>query len=205
MNKSVIAALSILGLAIAGPVAAQGNASAGQAKSMVCAGCHGADGNSFNPEWPSLAGQHAVYIAKQLSDFKAGDRSNPLMSGQAMGLSDEDMQDLAAYFASLKAKPTGKASAEKVELGEALYRGGNTASGVTACAACHGPAGSGNAPAKFPALAGQHAAYTTAQIKAFRSGERANDLNGMMGDIAKKMTDAEIEAVSQYIQGLRGN
>ena len=205
MKKSVIAVLSILGLVLAGPAAAQGNAAAGQAKSMACAGCHGADGNSFNPEWPSLAGQHASYIAKQLGEFKAGNRSNPLMSGQAMGLSDEDMQDLAAYFSSQKPNPTGKAAADKVKAGEALYRGGNMTTGVAACAACHGPAGAGNAPAKFPALAGQHAAYVVNQLKAFRAGERANDPNGMMGDVAKKLSDAEIEAVAQYIQGLRGN
>lgn len=203
MKKSVVAVLAVFGLALAGPVAAQGDSAAVPEKSMICAACHGFDGNSFNPEWPSHAGQHESYLIKQLQDFRAGKRDDPLMSAQAMGLTDEEILELAAYYASLPANPMGAADPEQVKLGAAVYRGGNLASGVAACSACHGPEGNGNAPAKFPSLTGQHAAYTAKQIRAFRDGTRANDLNGMMGMVASRMTDAEIEAVAQFIQGLR--
>jgi len=195
--------LSLLALfAVAGTSQAAGDADAGQAKAQVCFSCHGVNGNSVNPIWPKLAGQHAGYIAKQLADFKAGDqRSDPLMMGQVMSLSPQDMADLAAFFA--KQKPSaGSADEAKLAKGEQLYRGGNKATGVSACIACHGPTGAGNPAAKYPMLSGQHAAYTVKTLKDFRSATRKNDPGKMMQNIAARMTDAEIEAVSDYMQGL---
>lgn len=204
MNKPfVFAALLSVSAALGAPGAlAAGDASAGKAKANTCAGCHGADGNSTNPAWPKLAGQHPGYLVKQLKDFKAGDRENATMAPMAAALSEQDMQDLAAYYAAQQIQ-YGEADPELVELGEQIYRGGNKASGVSACMACHGPAGKGNPAANFPALAGQHAAYTEIQLKAFRSGARANDYGSMMRNVAARMTDAEIKAVASYIQGLR--
>lgn len=204
MNKPfVFAALLSVSAALGAPGAlAAGDASAGKAKANTCAGCHGADGNSANPEWPKLAGQHPGYLVKQLQEFKAGDRENATMAPMAAPLSEQDMQDLAAYYAAQEIQH-GQADPELVELGEQIYRGGNKASGVSACMACHGPAGKGNPAANFPALAGQHATYTEIQLKAFRSGARANDYGSMMRNVAARMTDAEIKAVASYIQGLR--
>jgi cytochrome c553 len=199
--KKLLLIASLASLAAAGTVQAAGDAEAGKAKSAACAACHGVDGNSAAPNFPKLAGQHADYTAKQLAEFKSGERKDPTMNGMAAPLSEQDMADLAAYYASLKPS-VGKAAEDKVALGETVYRAGNSASGVSACAACHGPAGNGNPMAKFPSLSGQHADYTAAQLKNFRAGARANDAGSMMRGIAKKMTDAEIEAVSQYIQGL---
>jgi cytochrome c553 len=177
------------------------DAAAGKAKTAVCAGCHMADGNSVNPDWPSLAGQHADYIAKQLADFKAGDRTDAMMAPMVAALSETDMADIAAYFES-QARKGGEADPELVEAGKAIYVAGNASTGVAACAACHGPTGSGNPAAKFPSLQGQHAKYTAKQLRDFRSGVRGNDAGKMMQDIAASMTDAEIEAVASYVQGL---
>ena len=180
---------------------AAGDAEAGKSKSAMCAACHGPDGNSPAPTFPKLAGQHAAYLAKQLAEYKSGERQNATMNGMAAALSEQDIADLAAFYSSQQVT-LGKAAEDKVEAGEAVYRAGNTATGVSACAACHGPTGSGNPMANFPSLSGQHADYTVLQLKAFRAGERANDAGSMMRGVAKKMTDAEIEAVAQYIQGL---
>lgn len=184
-----------------GPVQAGGDAAAGKTKSATCAGCHGADGNSVNPEWPSLAGQHAKYLEKQLHEFKAGARKNATMAPMAAALSEQDMGDLAAYFASQKAKQ-GAADETLVELGEKIYRGGNPATGVAACIGCHGPNGAGNPAANFPALSGQHAKYVENQLFAFKKGERDNDAGKMMRSIATKLNEEEIRAVSSYVQGL---
>ena len=198
--KSILAAsLLCSGLAIAGE---GGNAEAGKAKAAVCGACHGMDGNSVNPEWPNLAGQGEAYIYKQLTDFKAKRRENATMSPQVASLSDQDMKDLAAFFSSQKVKG-GKADKSKVELGETVYRGGNSATGVAACTGCHGPDGAGNPAAKFPRLAGQKAKYVENQLKAFRVGARSNDAGKMMRNLAAHLSDAEIEAVAQYITGLR--
>ncbi|BCO32270.1 cytochrome c [Thiohalobacter sp. COW1] len=204
MNKPfVFAALLSVSAAMAAPGAlAAGDASAGKEKSSTCVACHGADGNSANPEWPKLAGQHPDYLVKQLKEFKAGERENQTMAPMAAPLSEQDMQDLAAYYAAQQIQ-YGEADPDLVELGEQIYRGGNKASGVSACMACHGPAGKGNPAANFPALAGQHATYTGIQLKAFRSSARANDYGSMMRNVAARMTDAEIKAVASYIQGLR--
>ena len=187
--------------AMAGSVQAAGNAAAGKAKSQVCFSCHGVNGNSTNPVWPKLAGQHGKYIAKQLADFKTNKRTEPLMIAQVMNLSDQDMADIGAFFAKQKAS-MGSADEKKLALGQRIYRGGNPASGVSACIACHGPTGIGNPGANFPLLSGQHTAYVVKALKDFRSGARANDQNQMMRAVAGKMTDAEIEAVASYVSGL---
>ena len=182
--------------------ALKGDAAAGKAKSATCLACHGADGNSPNPIWPKLAGQHQGYLVKQLADFKAGARKNDLMTPMVMPLSEQDMVNLAAYFASQDQSP-GSAAEDQVALGEKIYRAGNADSGVAACTACHGPTGIGNPSAMYPRISGQHAAYTEQTLKYFRSGERANDNAQAMRGVAANMTDAEIAAVAQYVQGLR--
>jgi cytochrome c553 len=190
-----------LALSVTG-VQAAGDAEAGKTKSAACAACHGPDGNSsVNPIWPKLAGQHPGYLEKQLMDFKAGARTDPTMLGMVAPLNDQDMADLAAYFAS-QTKQGGTAAADQVEMGEKLYRAGNADTGVAACMGCHGPAGSGNPQANFPALAGQHATYIEKALKDFRSGARANDANKMMRGVVERMSDAEMTAVAQYVQGL---
>ena len=160
----------------------------------------------MNPQWPSIAGQDSGYIARQLKAFKSGERENPLMSPQAMGLSDQDVEDLAAFFSS-QSIVGGTADAELAPAGERLYRGGNLEANIAACAACHGPSGSGNPPASYPALAGQHAEYTVAQLRAYREGSRTTDaqMNQMMRNVAARMTDNEMRAVAAYIQGLRAD
>lgn len=170
-------------------------------KAATCAACHGADGNSINPEWPNLAGQHASYIAQQLKLFKEGTRQNASMAPMVANLSSEDMQALGEHFAALSPK-IGSIGAEEIAAGEKIYRGGNAASGVPACMACHGPNGAGNAAAKYPALRGQHAKYTAIQLKAYRDGTRQGDEKSIMSTIARKMTDAEIEAVAKYVNAL---
>lgn len=199
--KKLLLIASVAALAGLGTAHAAGDATAGKNKSASCAGCHGVDGNSANPAWPKLAGQHPQYIAKQLANFKADERVDPVMGPQAKPLSEQDMADLAAYFSSQQAT-IGSTPEDQLELGQSIYRAGNAASGVPACAACHGPTGAGNAQAKFPALSGQHAAYTEKALKDFRAGARANDAGQMMRNIAAKMTDAEIQAVAAYVQGL---
>ncbi len=203
MKKLAIAALVMFGAAGAAQ-AAGGDVNAGQAKAAACVACHGPMGNApIMGTYPKLAGQHADYIAKQLADFQAGKtRSNMIMAGQVANLSEQDMLDLAAYFAaqapSIGSAPEGEVSAQ----GEAIYRGGIAASGVAACMSCHGPNGAGNPAAGFPALSGQNSDYVALALQNFRSGDRSNDLNGMMQDIAGKMTDEEIAAVAAYIAGL---
>ena len=199
MKKLLIT--SIASLALLGTAHAAGDAEAGKTKSAMCMACHGADGNSPAPNFPKLAGQHPDYVTKQLKEFKAGERTDATMNGMTAALSEQDMADIAAFYAT-QTGTIGTTAADKVELGEMIYRAGNAASGVAACTACHGPTGAGNPMAKFPSLNGQHAEYTALQLKNFRSGARANDAGSMMRGVAGKMTDAEIEAVSQYIQGL---
>jgi len=195
--------LGLMALILGGTCLAAGSPEAGQAKAATCAACHGMDGNSLNPEWPSIAGQHESYIIKALRSFKSGERQNVLMSGMAMPLSDEDMADLAAYFSSQK-RAGNVADPAIVSAGERLYRGGNKDTGVSACLACHGPSGQGNPAAGWPVIAGQHAAYSAAQLVAYRSKQRATDGDTqMMRNVAATLTDEEIKAVSSYIQGLR--
>ena len=182
--------------------AVAGDIEAGKAKSAVCAACHGADGNSTNPAWPSLAGQHASYTYKQLTDFKAGRRVNASMTGMVALLNDEDMKNLAAYYASQTAKPVAF-DGEMIATGENIYRGGITDADVPACIGCHAPSGAGNGPAGWPSLKGQHADYTVVQLQAFREGSRANDSGRMMRNVAARMSDMEMKAVAAYIAGMQ--
>ncbi len=166
-----------------------------------CGRCHGADGNGgADPLWPKLADQDASYIAKQLKDFKSGARKDPIMTGMAAGLSDADIENVAAYFSSQKEKPGVAKSATLAKAGERLYRGGNAQMGISACMSCHGPSGKG-IPPRFPRLSGQNQAYTTKQLLAFKNGTRTND-GDTMTRIAFRMSEEEIKAVSDYITGL---
>lgn len=174
----------------------------GQQLSQACAACHGADGNSVNPEWPKLAGQHASYLYKQLMDYKSGRRENALMAGQVANLDEQDMRDLAAFYERQIVTP-GTADAALVARGELIYRGGIPSAGVAACQACHGPTGMGNPAAMFPMVASQHAQYNSDQLRYFRSEQRANDNGRMMRNIARRMSDADILAVSEYMAGLQ--
>lgn len=186
----------------------KGDAAKGeQIATQVCASCHNADGNSVIPINPSLAGQHAEYITKQLNDFKAQEdkpaqRENPVMGAMVAPLSAEDMKNLAAYYARQTPKPGGAKDKELAEEGEKIYRGGNLETNVPACSGCHSPNGSGLPPV-YPRLAGQHADYTAAQLRAFRTEERANDANKVMHAIATRMSEKEMQAVSEFISGLR--
>ena len=200
MKKLAFAALVMFGAV--STVSAAGDAAAGKTKSMACAACHNADGNSMVPTFPKLAGQHAEYIAKQLADFKSGERKDPTMTGMAAPLSEQDMADLAAFYASNTGSIGSAGDTEKAAIGKQIYLGGDKAKGISACMACHGPSGAGNPGAKFPALSGQHSTYVIKALKDFRSGARANDPAKMMRDIAAKMSDSDIEAVAEYIAGL---
>ncbi len=173
----------------------------------ICVACHGADGNSAASANPNLAGQVEEYIYKQLKNFKAVDgkpaaRNNPIMGGMAAPLSDEDMKNVAAWFASQKMKPAAAKDEKQLALGQKIWRQGDFKKGIPACAGCHGPAGAG-LPAQYPRLAGQFQEYTEAQLKSFRVEERANDPEKMMRMIAAKLSDAEIKAVAEYAAGLR--
>jgi cytochrome c553 len=186
-----------------GTPAAKGDPAKGQSlASTVCAACHGPDGNSPIPQNPSIAGQHASYMYKQLSDFKAGRRKNAIMAGIVAGLSDEDMRNVAAHYATQKPRPDAAKDRTLAAAGQKLYRGGDSDTGLPACAGCHSPNGAG-IPAQYPRLAGQHGDYTTVQLQSFRSGDRGNDPNGMMRTIAARLSDKEIAALADYIAGLR--
>lgn len=205
MNKWLVS-VSIAMMVAAGTAQAEGNVEAGKARSMACMACHGADGNSIASTtpgsiWPKLAGQHPQYIAKQLHDFKSQARKDPIMNGMAMPLTDEEIANLAAYFSSQKQSP-GTTAADQVELGQKIFRSGNGTTQVSACSGCHGPDGMGNPTANFPRISGQHAAYIEKTLKDFRAGVRANDPQKMMQGVVSRMTDAEIAAVAQYVQGL---
>lgn len=198
--------IALAGLLASSPSwSAGGDAAAGQAKSAVCVACHSVDGNSVDPLYPKIAGQHAEYIARQLTLFKSGKRQNPIMLGIAMTLSDQDMLDLGAHFAAQTVKPD-IADEALVPLAQGLYRIGDAKRGIPACMSCHGPTGRGNPAARYPAIASQHGRYTADMLRRFRGGEihgDAVDVNGnLMPQIAAKLSDAEIEALASYIQGL---
>jgi cytochrome c553 len=202
-----VAALGAL-VAAATVLAAQDNAARGQRiAGQVCAACHGADGNSVAAANPKIAGQFAEYLHKQLADYKpqAGKkpaRDNPIMTPMVANLSEDDIKSLAAYYAGQKLTPAAASDKDLATLGQKIWRGGIPSSNVPACAGCHGPAGAG-IPAQYPRLSGQFAEYTAAQLKAFKEGGRANDPNGMMRGVAARLTEREIQAVSQYAAGLR--
>lgn len=186
---------------------AQDVAKAQTTANQVCAACHAADGNSTAPSNPKIAGQFPEYLHKQLADFKGQGgrkpaRESPIMTGMVANLSDADMKGLAVYYSGQKFRPAAASDKNLAAIGQRLWRGGNTASGVPACAGCHGPAGAG-IPAQYPRVAGQYAEYIAAQLKAFREGGRANDANGMMRGVAAHLTDREIRAVAEYAAGLR--
>jgi cytochrome c553 len=209
MNKTLATLCALVGMAL-GTQCVQaaslvdGSAGAGKTKSVTCGACHGATGNSVNPAWPNLAGQSAPYILAQLKAFKDGPRSDPLMTSQAMLLSDQDMADLAVFFESQPAAVQAVSDASLVDKAEALYRGGNVSEQTAACIACHGPTGRGNPAANYPALAGQHAAYTAKQLRDYASGARKSDgKTQQMRDIASRLSEDEIAALASYIQGLR--
>ena len=202
MKRLWILAATISGLIAGNPATSAGNAEAGATKAVVCQACHGANGNSVNPEWPSLAGLGADYIAAQLNNFKDGKRNNAIMMPNAMTLSPEDMADLGAYFGGLV--NTGlEADPSFWQAGEQLYRAGDKARGIPACMACHGPTGRGNEPAKFPALRGQHSVYVVKQLTDYASGARTTGPNGIMPTIAKRLTADDMRNVASYVQGLR--
>ena len=181
-----------------------GSAEAGKARALTCTACHGPEGNSASPMWPNIAGQNAPYLLAQLKAFKDGSRSDPLMSSQAMMLSDEDMANLAVYFESLPGAAQSLADESLLERGEALYRGGNKEEEASACLACHGPTGRGNPAATYPALQGQHAAYTAKQLNAYADAERTTDgKTRIMRDIAANLDKEDIAALSSYVQGLK--
>ncbi len=201
MRFSVI--LSLLLAVSLSANALEGDAKAGQSKAATCIGCHGPDGNSMVAMWPKLAGQHQNYLVRQLELIKSGKRSVPEMMGMVATLSEQDMADLAAWFNSNAVK-TGNADEKLLALGEKIYRAGDADAGVAACIACHGPTGTGNPVAGYPAVAGQHATYTAKALKGFRSGKGfSDDAAGMvMPGVSKQLTDEAIEAVSSYLQGL---
>ncbi|MCH8865666.1 MAG: cytochrome c4 [Proteobacteria bacterium] len=182
----------------------EGSAEAGKAKSLTCSACHGQDGNSVNPLWPNIAGQSATYIVAQLKAFKTGTRSDPLMTGQAMLLSDDDLGDLAVYFEGLPAPALAVANPGTIARAQAIYRGGSEKSNVPACMACHGPTGRGNPAASYPALKGQRAIYTAKQLRDYASNARRSDgKTHIMRDIASRLNEEDILALASYVQGLK--
>lgn len=181
-----------------------GSLEAGKTKAIRCGACHGPDGNSVNPQWPSIAGQHAPYIVRQLEAFQNGERTNILMSSQAMTLTEQDMKDVAVFFAAQPAAAKSVADPGLVDKGEALYRGGDKESGAAACLTCHGPTGRGNPAARYPLLRGQHATYIAATLREYANETRKSDgTTRIMRDIAKRLSEDDIVAVAAYVQGLR--
>lgn len=217
VHRSIALSLALVFLAVTAqaadkPASAEGAApkvdvaKGQQVAAQICAACHNPDGNSTVAANPKLAGQHADYLYKQLKNFKAdggkpAERNNPIMGGMVAALTDQDMKNVAAWYASQTQKGE-QAKAAAIEAAQKLYRAGDAARGLPACAACHGPAGAG-IPAQYPRIGGQFAEYTEAQLKAFRTGERANDPNKMMRAVAAKMSDVEIKAIADYVAGLR--
>lgn len=193
----------LLAAGLSGGALAQGSAAAGEGKVAVCVACHGQTGNdSLLPAVPKLGGQGEKYLLKQLQEIKSGVRQVPLMNGILDNLSERDLADVAAFYAS-QPQPLGAVEEAKRALGEKLYRAGDANIGVAACTACHAPNGKGNATAGYPSLSGQDVAYTEAQLKAFRDGERTNDAAQVMRDIAARLNDREIAALASYVSGLR--
>jgi len=202
MKRSLITVLVAAGLVGAEGVRAAGDVAAGKARSAVCMACHGPGGNSLNPMWPKLAGQHPNYIKRQLEAFKAGKRYDPIMAPMALPLDAKAIADLGAYFSSEK-RTAGTAASNKAEQGKQIYYAGIPAKGVLACGTCHGPEGYGNPGADFPNIASQHALYVGKALKDYRAKKRTTDPGGLMQMVAAQMTDAEIDAVAQFVQSLK--
>ena len=204
-----VAALFVSGSVLAAETSADpftgGSAEAGEGQAAVCGACHGSGGNSSNPEWPKLAGQHSVYTVAALKVLKSGERKNPVMNAQAVNLSEQDMNDLAAYFSAQDPKP-GVASPDSVLAAEPLYRDGDAKRGLPACAACHGPKGAGNAGAGYPRIGGQHAIYTAKALRDYRDPARVASKQpnaATMAAVAAKLTEAEMDALASYVNGLQ--
>ena len=194
----------LLSATVRAQVLVEGSAEAGAAKAITCSACHGPDGNSVNPLWPSIAGQHPLYIVEQLQAFKNGTRSEPLMLGQAMMLSDEDMRNLAVYYSQKTTATKVIADPATLDHGQRLYRGGSRENQTPACIACHGPNGRGNPASSYPSLKGQYAVYIAKQLRDYASGARRSDgATRVMRDIAAKLSEEDIVAVSSYVQGLQ--
>lgn len=196
MKQTIIIALLLLA---ANNIVTAADAAAGKNKAAMCVACHGADGNSINPSWPHLAGQGTKYLSKQLKDFRDGNRTDPQMTAMAAALSDQDIADIAAYYATQKRKP-GSTNEKYISLGSKIYNGGLP--GVTACTACHGPTGAGLEAAGFPQISGQQIQYTINQLNNFKNRVRTNDSSTMMKSISAAMNDEQIEAVANYLAGL---
>jgi cytochrome c553 len=202
MKKIILASLALM-FASSGIAHAAGDAEAGKTKAAACGGCHGVDGNSAVPTFPKLASQGEKYTVKQLQDFKANtNRKNEVMLGMAAALSEADMADIGAFYATQKLAGSAPHDQSKLEMGRQIYKGGDLTKGRPACQACHGPKGGGIAGSGYPQLGGQFVDYTLAQLKAFRDGTRMNDDKMLMRSIVKDMTDEELEAVSNYIASL---
>ncbi len=202
MKRLWILAATIFGSFIGNSALAVGSVEAGATKAIVCQACHGANGNSANPEWPSLAGIGSDYIAEQLKNFKDGKRANPVMMPIVTGLTADDMADLGAFFDSLT--NTGlEADPSYWQAGEKLYRGGDATRAIPACMACHGPTGRGNESAKFPALRGQQSVYVAKQLNDYASGARTTGPNGIMQTVAKRLSAEDIRNLASYLQGIR--
>jgi cytochrome c553 len=200
MKKHTIIGLALALAVAAWQVQAAGDAAAGKKKTESCAGCHGEDGNAPVAMFPKLAGQHASYLSKQLRDFKSGKRVDPTMNAMAESLSDADIADIGAWYAGQKVKPE---VAEKNDLGLKIYRSGIASKQIPACAACHGPKGEGNPNPGYPQLGGQYSAYIGKILHDYKSVERASDPNEIMRTIANRLSDEEINAVSDYVSGLQ--
>ncbi|HEX3948526.1 MAG TPA: c-type cytochrome [Steroidobacteraceae bacterium] len=202
MKRLWILAATISGILVSTAALPAPSVEAGATKAATCQACHGANGNSTNPEWPSLAGLGADYIAEQLNNFKTGKRASPVMMPMTVNLTTNDMADLGMYFDSLT--NTGlEADPSYWQAGERLYRGGDQARGIPACMACHGATGKGNEPAKFPALRGQQSGYVVKQLKDYASGTRTTGPNGIMQTIAKRLSADDIRNLASYLQGIR--
>ncbi len=202
MKRLSVSGMIVSGSALPAADIHRADPQAGAAKATVCQACHGANGNSANPQWPSLAGIGADYIAEQLQNFKEGKRNNAIMMPLAAGLSPDDMADLGAYFGGL-ANTGLEADPSYWQAGQKLYRGGDKDRGIPACMACHGPTGAGNEPAKFPALRGQHSEYVVKQLNDYVSGGRPAGPGGIMPAIAKRLSPEDMRNVASYVQGLR--
>ncbi len=203
MNRIFLVAMFVLAFSTAAQAQLVGSATDGSSKVVVCGACHGAGGNNvIIPGSAKLGGQNQSYLYKQLQDIKSGAREIALMAGQLTSLSDQDLADIAAHYASLD-EPFGAAEESALALGQTIYRAGNADIGVAACSACHSPTGAGNNGAGYPALRGQDPAYTESQLRAFRDGSRNNDLAAVMQDIVGRLNDVEIQALASYVSGLR--
>jgi cytochrome c553 len=203
MSVRVVIVAALFAAVPPATVFADGNAEAGAAKSAVCAACHGQNGHSVNPLWPNLAGQHASYIVDQVKAIKNGEkRVNPTMQPIVASMADEDIKDIAAYYAS-QTEAGLEADPSYWKAGEKIYRGGVQDRNVPACIACHGPTGRGNAPGRYPALRAQHAEYTMKQLRDYKSGDRKTGPGNIMQTIAARLTEEEMRNLASYIQGLR--